>query len=76
VLAGTLVLLLLAVFLTVNTAVLALRRDLTGATDHFRVPSVVPVPGALLCVALATHVEARVWALSAILLLVVSSSAP
>ncbi|MEU9144083.1 amino acid permease [Streptomyces sp. NPDC048349] len=61
VLAGTLVLLLLAVFLTVNTAVLVLRRDPSAPTSHFRTPTVVPVLGALSCVALATQVEADVW---------------
>lgn len=59
VLAGTLVLLLLAVFLTVNTAVLVLRRDNFPA-PHFRAPTAVPVLGALSCLALATQIEARV----------------
>lgn len=61
VLAGTLVLLLLAVFLTVNTAVLVLRRDPSPPATHFRAPTLVPVLGALSCVALATQVEGRVW---------------
>ncbi|MFD3871836.1 APC family permease [Streptomyces sp. NPDC058623] len=63
VLAGTLVLLLLAVFLTVNTAVLVLRRDpRSPTTGHFRAPAAVPVLGALSCLALATRIEASVWA--------------
>ncbi|MEU5757286.1 amino acid permease [Streptomyces sp. NPDC047829] len=59
-LASTLVLLLLVVFLMVNTAVLVLRRD-PGEADHFRTPTVLPVLGAASCVALATQIEAEVW---------------
>lgn len=59
-LASTLVLLLLVVFLMVNTAVLVLRRD-PGEADHFRAPTVLPVLGALSCAALATQIEAEVW---------------
>ncbi|MEU1125715.1 APC family permease [Streptomyces sp. NPDC005899] len=59
-LASTLVLLLLVVFLIVNTAVLVLRRD-PGEEGHFRVPTVVPVLGAASCVLLATQIEAEVW---------------
>ncbi|MFG2683473.1 APC family permease [Streptomyces sp. NPDC048392] len=59
-LASTLVLLLLVVFLMVNTAVLVLRRDV-GEADHFRAPTVLPVLGAVSCVALATQIEAEVW---------------
>ncbi len=60
-LASTLVLLLLVVFLMVNTAVLVLRRDDRGEADHFRAPTVLPVLGAASCVALATQIEAEVW---------------
>ncbi|MEU7723193.1 APC family permease [Streptomyces tibetensis] len=59
-LASTLVLLLLVVFLMVNTAVLVLRRD-PGEADHFRSPTVVPVLGIASCVVLATQIEAQVW---------------
>ncbi|MGA5795556.1 APC family permease [Streptomyces cellulosae] len=59
-LASTLVLLLLIVFLMVNTAVLVLRRD-PGETDHFRTPVVLPVLGIASCVLLATQIEAAVW---------------
>ncbi|MFJ2060116.1 APC family permease [Streptomyces sp. NPDC087908] len=59
-LASTLVLLLLVVFLVVNTAVLALRSD-QGEPDHFRAPTLLPVLGAVSCVLLATQVEAEVW---------------
>ncbi|GAA2993372.1 APC family permease [Streptomyces fulvorobeus] len=70
VLAGTLVLLLLAVFLTVNTAVLVLRRDSDAPQDHFRTPTAVPVLGALSCVGLATQIEAEVWLRGLVLLAV------
>lgn len=70
-LAATLVLLLLVVFFTVNTAVLVLRRrDRADAEDHFRVPTVLPVLGALSCVVLATQIEGAVWARGLILLVV------
>ncbi|MEU3823164.1 APC family permease [Streptomyces sp. NPDC030392] len=59
-LASTLVLLLLVVFLMVNTAVLVLRRD-PGEPGHFRAPTVLPVLGAASCVLLATRVEPGVW---------------
>ncbi|WP_460087931.1 APC family permease [Streptomyces variabilis] len=59
-LASTLVLLLLVVFLMVNTAVLVLRRD-PGEGDHFRTPVVLPVLGIPSCVLLATQIEAAVW---------------
>ncbi|MEV7015848.1 APC family permease [Streptomyces sp. NPDC093991] len=59
-LASTLVLLLLVVFLMVNTAVLVLRRD-PGTADHFRTPVVLPVLGIASCVVLATQIEAAVW---------------
>ncbi|MEU5363985.1 APC family permease [Streptomyces sp. NPDC005925] len=59
-LASTLVLLLLVVFLMVNTAVLVLRRD-PGEADHFRAPTLLPVLGIGSCVLLATQIEAEVW---------------
>ncbi|MGA5443429.1 APC family permease [Streptomyces griseoincarnatus] len=59
-LASTLVLLLLVVFLMVNTAVLVLRRD-PGESDHFRTPVVLPVLGIASCVLLATQIDAAVW---------------
>ncbi|MFC9729675.1 APC family permease [Streptomyces roseolus] len=68
VLAGTLVLLLLVVFFTVNTAALVLRRDRSAPADHFRAPTVVPVLGALSCVVLATQIEAGVWARGLVLM--------
>ncbi|HEX8498902.1 MAG TPA: APC family permease [Actinomycetales bacterium] len=60
VLASTVVLLLLFVFIGTNVAVLVLRRD---AVDHphFRVPAVVPVLGVASCVLLLTRQEGTVW---------------
>ena len=46
-LGGTTSLLLLAVFAMVNVAVLVLRRDVRGAGEHFRTPTVLPVLGFL-----------------------------
>ncbi|MFF8633871.1 APC family permease [Streptomyces pilosus] len=59
-LASTLVLLLLVVFLMVNTAVLVLRRE-PGEADHFRAPTALPVLGIASCVVLSTQIEAQVW---------------
>lgn len=53
-LADTTVVLLLAVFTMVNTAVLVLRRD-TIEEEHFRAPTVVPVLGALSSAGLAVY---------------------
>lgn len=50
-LADTTVLLLLFVFSIVNVTVLVLRRDPVDH-EHFKAPSVLPVLGALVCVAL------------------------
>jgi amino acid transporter len=55
-LADTTVLLLLCVFITVNVAVLVLRRD-PVQEDHFQVPSVFPVLGICACVGVMTQVE-------------------
>lgn len=60
VLAGTMVLLLLVVFIAVNAAVLALRRDHVEHR-HFRVPVVLPIGGLVSCLLLMTQVEGEVW---------------
>lgn len=60
ILASTMVLLLLVVFVAVNAAVLVLRRD-TVQGRHFRVPAFLPVAGLVSCVGLATQIEAEVW---------------
>jgi amino acid transporter len=53
-LADTTVLLLLFVFVCVNTAVLVLRRE-TVEHEHFRAPTIVPVLGAISCAALIVY---------------------
>ena len=60
VLASTVVLLLLFVFISTNVAVLVLRRDRVEH-EHFRVPAVIPVLGVASCVLLLTRQEAEVW---------------
>ena len=68
-LANTVVLLLLFVFLSTNTAVLVLRRDPVGS-GHFRAPTVLPVLGVASCLLLLWQQEARVWGLAGLLLAV------
>ena len=53
-LADTTVLLLLFVFVCVNTAVLVLRKDKVDH-EHFRAPSIVPVLGVAACAGLIVH---------------------
>jgi amino acid transporter len=60
-LADTTVLLLLLVFTAVNIAVLVLRKDRVEH-DHFHAPTVVPVIGAIVSLALLTTKEAEVFA--------------
>jgi amino acid transporter len=55
-LADTTVLLLLCVFITVNVAVLVLRRD-PVEQQHFQVPSVFPLLGICACIGVMTQVE-------------------
>lgn len=69
VLASTVVLLLLFVFISTNIAVLVLRKDRVDH-PHFRVPAVVPVLGVASCVLLLTRQEAEVWLYGLGLLLV------
>ena len=68
-LADTTVLLLLLVFSGVNVAVLVLRRDPVDHS-HFRVPTPVPVIGAVVSVALMTSKEAETFARAGLLLAV------
>jgi basic amino acid/polyamine antiporter, APA family len=68
-LANTTVLLLLVAFTLVNAAVLILRRDRVGHR-HFAVPSVVPVLGAITCLALMTQFKADIYVRAAILVAV------
>ncbi|MGO4689913.1 APC family permease [Glaciibacter sp. 2TAF33] len=67
-LASTVVLLLLFVFLSTNIAVLVLRRQAVEHS-HFRVWTFVPVLGVLSCVLLLVQQSAEVWLYGAILLL-------
>jgi amino acid transporter len=68
-LADTTVTLLLIAFVGVNVSVLASRRDVVDH-DHFRVPSAIPVIGAIVCLGLLTQREADIWLRAGILLLV------
>jgi APA family basic amino acid/polyamine antiporter len=69
VLAQTVVLLLLFVFISTNLAVLVLRRDKV-AEQHFRVPTVVPVLAILSCLVLMSQQDAETWLRAAILIVV------
>jgi len=55
-LASATVVLLLIVFITVNVAVLVLKRD-TVDHDHFKAPSFIPILGILVCAGLLTQQE-------------------
>jgi basic amino acid/polyamine antiporter, APA family len=68
-LANTVVLLLLLVFLSTNTAVLVLRRDRVAAS-HYRAPVVVPVLAIGSCLLLLWQQEARTWVFAGLLLAV------
>jgi Amino acid transporters len=68
-LAETVVLLLLFVFIAVNVSVLVLRRD-TVEHKHFRVWTAVPVLGVLSCILLLTQQRPLVWLFGAIALAV------
>ncbi|KAA9089226.1 APC family permease [Microbacterium radiodurans] len=68
-LAETVVLLLLFVFLSANISVLVLRRDRVEH-DHFRVRTFVPVLGIASCLLLLSQQSARVWVFGAVLLVV------
>lgn len=69
VLAETVVLLLLIVFISTNVAVLVLRKD-TVPQDHFKVVTVVPVLGVISCLVLLTQQSAGTWLRAGILLAV------
>lgn len=68
-LASTVVLLLLVVFLSANVSVLVLRRDRVDH-DHFRVWTFVPILGIASCILLFTQQTAEVWLFGGILLAV------
>ena len=66
-LADTTVLLLLAVFTSVNVSVLVLRRERVEH-DHFRAPTVMPIAGAIVCVVLIADNEAATFLRAGLLL--------
>ncbi|GAA5226363.1 APC family permease [Paeniglutamicibacter antarcticus] len=68
-LAETVVLLLLFVFISTNTAVLVLRKDIVEH-EHFRVPTVIPYLALASCVLLLFQQGADIWLRAAILLLI------
>ncbi|UNX53707.1 APC family permease [Georgenia sp. TF02-10] len=72
-LAETVVLLLLFVFLSTNAAVLVLRRDRVS-TPHFTAPTALPVLALVSCVVLLSQQSARVW-LFGLLLMAVGAAA-
>jgi basic amino acid/polyamine antiporter, APA family len=59
-LADTTVVLLLLVFTAVNVAVLVLRRDGVGH-DHFRAPTILPIIGAIVSLAMLTTKEGDIF---------------
>ena len=68
-LADTTVALLVCVFAIVNVSVLVLRRDRVDH-EHFRVPTVFPILGVGVSIALLTQIEGEIWARAGILMLV------
>lgn len=68
-LAETVVLLLLFVFLSANVSVLVLRRDHVEH-DHFRVWTIVPILAIASCILLLTQQSLTVWIFGAVLLAV------
>ncbi|MBJ7331583.1 MAG: amino acid permease [Solirubrobacteraceae bacterium] len=68
-LADTTVLLLLAVFVAVNIAVLVLRRTPVDH-EHFHAPTIIPVIGAIVCLGLMTQKSGETYVRAGILLAV------
>ena len=66
-LAATTSLLLMLVFTLVNGAVLLLRGDPVDH-DHFRIPTVVPIAGVVVCLALLTQQDAATYLRAGILI--------
>ncbi|RKS72673.1 amino acid transporter [Motilibacter peucedani] len=71
-LASTLVLMLLIVFVAVNSAVLVLRRKPgpDAVADHYRTPTVLPFLAIASCIVLFTQIEGEVWVRGLILVAV------
>jgi basic amino acid/polyamine antiporter, APA family len=68
-LADTTVALLVVVFAIVNISVLVLRRERVEQ-DHFRVPTIMPIIGVAISIALLTQVEGEAYARAGLLLLI------
>jgi amino acid transporter len=68
ILADTTVALLVVVFAVVNISVLVLRRD-PVEHEHFRAPSILPVIGVGISIALLTQIEAGIYARAGLILL-------
>ena len=66
-LADTTVALLVIVFAIVNVSVLVLRRSPVDH-DHFQIPSVFPVLGVGVSIALLTQIEGEVWVRAGVLM--------
>ena len=60
--------LLLAVFIIVQVALLVLKRRPGEAPGAFEVPSVVPIGGILVCAAMLWHADPAAWAIAACLI--------
>ncbi len=67
-LADTTVVLLLMVFIVVNISVLVLRRDPVDH-DHFRVPTAVPILGAIACAVVMTQPTGEIYGRAGLLIL-------
>ncbi|MDP9189477.1 MAG: APC family permease [Actinomycetota bacterium] len=67
-LASTTVLLLLAVFIVVNISVLVLKKD-TVDHDHFSVPTIVPIIGALGAAVILTQPDAETYTRAGLIML-------
>lgn len=68
-LAETVVLLLLFVFISTNTAVLVLRKDKVEH-KHFRAPTIVPYLALASCIVLLAQQGADIWLRAAVLLII------
>jgi amino acid transporter len=63
--------LLLCVFVVVNTALIVLKRRAGEPDPHFRVPSFVPVLGIVVCIAMLANAGAAEFTIAGIMLAVI-----
>lgn len=63
--------LLLGVFITVNTALIVLKRRRDEPRGSFEVPTIVPLAGILVCALLLVHAQAREWLVAGVMLLLI-----